>query len=85
MLSTTPPDGPRWLKDAWIGMPQTDGRGVRWEVVQIEQGGRVLHWRSSNWSRKARTEVVASHPHYPNDSEVLAAERAVRKERARWR
>jgi hypothetical protein len=72
------PDGPRWIRDA---ITQTDGRGMIWYVTRIEQGGRVLHWVSDD-NRKARTEVVAGHPHYPTDAEVVAAERAARRDAA---
>lgn len=79
-------DGPRWLRGAWVGMPQTDGRGVRWELDRIEEGGRVLHWRSWGDSRKATTTVVPGHPDYPSDAAVLAWQRDERRrERAEWR
>lgn len=65
---------------------QTDGRGVKWEVTAVEQGGRVLHWVSWDGRRRATTTAVPGHPDYPSDDAVVAAAReARRQERARWR
>jgi hypothetical protein len=82
--STSPehraPDGPRWIRDV---NSQVDGRGALWHLTKSEQGGRVLHWKCydapDGSARLARTEVVAGHPHYPTDVEVVAAERAARR------
>ncbi len=73
------PDGPRWVARACHGETQTDGRGVRWVLDQIEAGGRTLHWRELGTDRKARTEATAEHPDYPSDAAVLEAQRAERR------
>lgn len=75
------PDGPRWVPGAQRGDTQTDGRGVRWFCEQVEQGGRVLHWRASGTLRMARTEVTPAHPAYPSDEAVVAQQRAERAAR----
>ncbi len=76
------PDGPGWLKNARVGDIIRDGRGVRWEVRAVEQGGRVLHWQS--WGGlSARTEAAPEHPDYPTDAEVLAVSRAAKREAQR--
>jgi hypothetical protein len=59
---------------------QTDGRGVTWKVVAVEQGGRVLHWVADGM-RNARTECTPAHPQYPSDADVLAADRAAKRAR----
>lgn len=80
------PDGPHWMPRAQVGDPQNDGRGVRWVITAVEQGGRVLRWRSWGDARVTVTEATPTHPDYPTDADVLAATRADRRaERARWR
>ncbi len=71
--------GPHWFKGATVGATQADAEGERWQVDDVELGGRVIHWRSMKDSRTARTEVVAAHPDYPSDEAVLAAKRAYAK------
>lgn len=70
--------GPHWFKGARYGDVQADANGTRWEVILIEQGGRVLHWFSSD-GRKARTEAGPAHPGYPSDAELEAAAKAKAK------
>lgn len=79
------PDGPHWVKDAEPGLQCRDGRGVVWQVIAVEQGGRVLRWVSSDWTRRATTEAAPTHPDYPSDAAVLAANRAEKKRQAQWR
>jgi hypothetical protein len=67
------------VKGARRGTGQTDGRGVIWTVIRVEQGGRVLHWMSAETpARDAKTTITADHPDYPSDDEVRAYERAQR-------
>lgn len=83
----TPPDGPRWVRDAVEYTPQTDGRGNSWYVHKVEDGGRVLQWRSTDNLRGARTEITPDHPDYPSDAAVIEwkrAERARLRELAQW-
>lgn len=77
------PSGPRWVAGAQVYDRQTDGRGVLWLLVEVEPGGRVLHWESTVGARKARTEATADHPDYPSDLAVLEAQRAERRARAK--
>jgi hypothetical protein len=69
--------GPRWFKGARYGDVQADANGTRWEVVLIQEGGRVLHWFANG--RKARTEAAPSHPDYPSDAELEVAAKAKAK------
>jgi hypothetical protein len=83
---TTPdycaPDGPRWIPGALVGDTQIDGRGVRWRVDRVEQGGRVLHWTAGGYmapGRKATTAVTETHPAYPSDAAVAEWQRDQRR------
>jgi hypothetical protein len=80
-------DGPRWVPGAVpYDTRQTDGRGVTWEAVGLEQGGRVIRWRSRDGARAAVTTAVEGHPHYPSDAEVLETQRRDRRaEQLGWR
>lgn len=78
------PDGPRWIAFGMVGEQQTDGRGIRWELVRVEAGGRVLHWQSSGLGRVARTEIVPGHPEYPSDAAVLAWQRDEKRRARLW-
>lgn len=83
---SVPVDGPRWAPGVAPGDTQIDGRGVCWIVERVEPGGRVVRWaavRRLGGFRVARTEVTPAHPSYPSDADVLAAQRADRRRRAR--
>lgn len=81
-----PIDGPRWVPGAKAhDTEQTDGRGVKWDAVGVQQGGRVILWRSRDGKRDARTEATPAMPGYPSDEAVAAAARARRKVGAGWR
>src|SRR4051812_1613151 len=75
------PDGPRWVRGVYAGDEQIDGRGARWIVVRMSPGGRTIHWKcyDADVTRTATTEAAPTHPHYPTDAEVLAADREERR------
>lgn len=75
----TPPDGPRWTRNAYAGQKQTDGRGVEWTVSRTSEGGRVIHWYTTGPYREAITEATPSHAGYPTDEELAAERRAERQ------
>lgn len=72
-------DGPRWVPNAVLGDTQTDGRGVRWVVDAVQQGGRVLVWFAWVGRRTATTTVVEGHPDYPSDAAMIEVERERRR------
>lgn len=76
------PSGPSWVKNPTKGhTTQVDGKGVSWTVVGISKGGRELRWCSGEHpSRTATTVCTEGHPGYPSDAEVVAWERAQRKD-----
>ncbi len=74
------PDGPRWVPGATLSDAQVDGRGAKWLVLKIKDGGRVIVWATATGAyRQATTAVVPTHPDYPSDATVLAWQRAQRR------
>ena len=69
-----------------LGDTQTDGRGTRWVVDAVQQGGRVLVWFAWVGRRTATTTAVPEHPDYPSDAAVIDAARAAKRDaKARMR
>lgn len=80
------PNGPRWVPGA-TEIPatiQVDGRGTRWIVWAIREGGRVIDWRTTFDTpgpvRRATTTATPAHPQYLSDETVAAAARAAKRE-----
>ena len=74
------PDGPRWVPGVTLSDAQVDGRGTKWLVLKIKDGGRVIVWDTAAGTyRQATTAVTPDHPDYPSDAAVLAWQRAARR------